>query len=152
MDVVILLSLLTGFQLVIIGLLRVVDRLCPSLCSCCGVWCCLIVVNKKASNMDIDPGARPRSTSVRLIVETVSLGNWIWVGGPALSVPLPRRPSPSSRAADAVRTSARPPRGGAASFSFALSSLAAGRSGFHSSLSVAGNGMRNRHLTAFDLF
>ena len=26
-------------------------------------------------------------------------------------VPLPRRPSPSSRAADAVRTSARPPRG-----------------------------------------
>jgi hypothetical protein len=98
---------------------RVVDGLCPSLL--CEV-CRLIVVNKKASNMDVDPGARPRSTSVRLIVETVSLGNWIWVGRPASSshflVVLVRRVEQLTLSGRARGLHVEP-----ASFSFALSSI-----------------------------
>ena len=47
-------------------------------------------VGKKATNKDVDPGARPRSTSVRLIVETVSLWELDLGRSSRIVVPLPR--------------------------------------------------------------
>ena len=96
-----------------------VNGLCPY--RHCGVYW-WIVVDVKAANRNVDPGARPRSTSVRLIVETVSLKNWIWFGRPASSshflVVLVRRVEQLTLFGRARGLHVEP-----ASFSFALSSL-----------------------------